>query len=197
MRSDEILHRVQNDRRFCVTMKLRLRPTLLDDLDYVLSLEHAAENLPFITPWERTQHDAAVRFPDFRHFIIEAGEEWSASPAAGFVILQGCRNPHKNLELKRIVIEKKGAGAGRACVKLLTRMAFEDFGAHRFWLDVKSNNARAKHIYATEGFREEGTLRECLKHGDEWLSLTVHAMLESEYRAQHKLSALLKKSHTL
>lgn len=169
-------------------MKLRLRPTLLDDLDYVLTLERAPENLPYITPWERTQHDAAIRFPDFRHFIIEAGDDWSASPAVGFVILQGCRSPHKNLELKRIVIEKKGQGLGNACVKLLKRMAFDDFGAHRFWLDVKSNNQRAKHIYATQGFREEGSLKECLKQGNEWLSLCVMAMLEHEYRAQQALN---------
>jgi diamine N-acetyltransferase len=164
-------------------MKLRLRPTLLDDLDYVLTLERAPENLPFITPWDRTQHDAAVRFPDFRHFIIEAGDAWSASPAVGFVILQGCRSPHKNLELKRIVIEHKGQGIGRACVNLLTRMAFDDFGAHRFWLDVKSNNQRAQHIYESAGFKREGMLRECLKQDDEWLSLTVLSLLEREYRA--------------
>ncbi len=177
-------------------MKLRLRPTLLDDLDYVLTLERAPENLPFITPWERTQHDAAIRFPDFRHFIIEAGNEWSASPAVGFVILQGCRSPHKNLELKRIVIEKKGVGLGRTCVTQLTRMAFEDFGAHRFWLDVKSNNARAKHIYETLGFREDGVLRECLKQGDAWLSLTVLSILESEYRMQQAAHDTALSTHT-
>jgi RimJ/RimL family protein N-acetyltransferase len=162
-------------------MKLRLRPTLLDDLDYVVSLERAPENLPFITPWERTQHEAAVRFPDFRHFIIEAGDDWAAS---GFAILIGLRNPHKNLELKRIVVADKGRGIGRACVRRLARMAFEDFGAHRFWLDVKSNNARARHIYLSEGFREEGVLRECLRGDEGWLSLSVLSMLDSEFRAR-------------
>ena len=53
--------------------RVRLRPTMQSDLDYVLSLEQDPANLPFITPWERTQHEAAIRFPDFRHFIIEAG----------------------------------------------------------------------------------------------------------------------------
>lgn len=177
-------------------MKLRLRPTLLDDLDYVLTLERAPENLPYITPWDRTQHDAAVRFPDFRHFIIEAGDEWSASPAVGFVILQGCRSPHKNLELKRIVIEKKGLGLGRACVNLLMRMAFDDFGAHRFWLDVKSNNTRAQHIYESVGFKREGMLRECLKQGDTWLSLTVLSMLESEYRVLQSAQDMHLATHT-
>ena len=52
---------------------VRLRPTMLSDLDFVISVEQDAANLPFITPWERTQHEGAVRFPDFRHFIVEAG----------------------------------------------------------------------------------------------------------------------------
>ena len=64
----------------------------VSDLDFVLSVEQDAANLPYITPWERTQHEGAVRFPDFRHFIVEAGAGW---PSSGFVILQGCRNPHR------------------------------------------------------------------------------------------------------
>ena len=82
--------------------RVRLRPTMLSDLDFVTSVETDARNLPFITPWERTQHEGAVRFPDFRHFIVEAGADYEA---AGFVILQGCRNPHGSVELKRIVLQ--------------------------------------------------------------------------------------------
>ena len=70
--------------------QLRLRPTMLSDLDFVIGVERDAANLPFITPWERTQHEGAVRFPDFRHFIVEAGP---GTQAIGFVILQGCRSP--------------------------------------------------------------------------------------------------------
>ena len=62
-----------------------------------------------------------MRFPDFRHFIVEAGEHYASD---GFVILQGCRSPHRNVELKRIVLQTKGEGLGRACVRLLKRMAF-------------------------------------------------------------------------
>jgi diamine N-acetyltransferase len=117
-----------------VSTHLRLRPTMLSDLDYVQTVETDPANLPFITPWERTQHEGAVRFPDFRHFIVEAGDSWER---AGFVILQGCRSQHKGVELKRIVLQPKGKGIGRACVRLLKRMAFADLRAHRFWLDVK------------------------------------------------------------
>ena len=164
-------------------LKVRLRPTMLSDLDFVQSVEEDPANRPFITPWERIQHEGAIRFPDFRHFIAEAGEGW---PSAGFVILQGCRNPHGSVELKRIVIQPKGLGYGRALVRLLAEMAFRDLGAHRFWLDVKSANARALALYRSEGFVEEGRLRESVKSGDGWQSLVVMSMLREEHAARQE-----------
>jgi RimJ/RimL family protein N-acetyltransferase len=163
------------------TTRLRLRPTLLSDLDYVISVEQDEHNQPFITPWERTQHEGAVRFPDFRHFIIEAGVGFEP---AGFVILQGCRNPHGSVELKRIVLQPKGHGLGRACVRHLKQMAFRDLKAHRFWLDVKTLNVRAHALYLSEGFVEEGRLRESVRVAGGYDSLIVMSLLDREYQAR-------------
>jgi RimJ/RimL family protein N-acetyltransferase len=164
---------------------LRIRPTMLSDLDFVVSVEQDDRNLPFITPWERTQHEGAIRFPDSRHFIVEAGDDWART---GFVILQGCRSPNRSVELKRLVLQTQGRGLGRACVRLLKPLAFRDLHAHRFWLDVKSRNTRALHLYAREGFVEEGRLRESLRLGgdgaDEWETMIVMAMLDREYEAR-------------
>jgi diamine N-acetyltransferase len=174
--------------------RLRLRPTMLSDLDFVIRVENDAQNLPFITPWDRTQHEGAVRFPDFRHFIVEAGEGYDS---AGFVILQGCRNPHGSVELKRVVLQPKGQGLGRECVRQLKRMAFRDLRAHRFWLDVKQLNTRALALYQSEGFVEEGRLRESVRvmvdgvgadgatHGVVgYDSLIVMSLLDREYAAR-------------
>lgn len=175
---------------------VRLRPTLLSDLDFVTGVEQDLRNRPFITPWERMQHEGAVRFPDFRHFIVEAGPGFEAT---GFVILQGCRNPHGSVELKRIVLQDKGHGQGRACVRLLKRMAFRDLRAHRFWLDVRSLNQRALRLYASEGFVEEGRLRESVRVGLDpaegeaagapggaagYDTLIVMSLLDREYQAR-------------
>jgi diamine N-acetyltransferase len=164
------------------TPNVRLRPTMLSDLDFVISVEQDPRNRPYITPWERTQHEGAVRFPDFRHFIVEAGAEWSA---AGFVILQGCRNPHRSIELKRMVLApaRQGRGAGRTCLRLLAQMAFQDLGAHRFWLDVKALNVRAQALYRSEGFVEEGRLRESVRTDSGYDSLIVMSMLAHEHAA--------------
>ncbi|HUP07554.1 MAG TPA: GNAT family protein [Caldimonas sp.] len=164
-------------------LDLRLRPTMQSDLEFVLSVEQHPANRPFITPWDRTQHEGAIRFPDFRHFIVEAGAGY---PSAGFVILQGCRNPHGSIELKRMVLspEVQGHGYGRLIIRVLVRMAFRDLGAHRFWLDVKSRNVRAQAVYRGEGFVEEGRLRESVRVEGGWDSLVVMSMLAGEHEAR-------------
>lgn len=164
------------------TPRVRLRPTLQSDLDFVLSLERDPSNLPAITPWERTQHEAAIRFPDFRHFIVEAGQ---ALEAAGFVILIGCRNPHQVLELKRMVIQTKGQGLGRAALRMSKKLAFDELGAQRFWLDVKQTNQAAQTFYRSEGFVLEGCLRDAVRlAGGGRDSLLVMAMLAHEFQAR-------------
>ena len=158
--------------------RVRLRPTMQSDIEFVLTIERDPENLPFITPWERTQHEAAIRFPDFRHFIIEAGEDLAP---AGFLILIGCKSPHQSLELKRMVVQSKGGGFGRAALRVAKKVAFDDLGAHRFWLDVKTHNTRAKALYDSEGFVVEGTLRESVKTAAGFDSLIVMSMLQGEF----------------
>jgi len=161
-----------------VPARARLRPTMQSDLEFVLSLERDPVNLPYITPWERTQHEAAIRFPDFRHFVIEGGD---ALQAVGFLILIGCRSQNQSLELKRMVIQAKGQGFGRAALRVAKKVAFDDLGAHRFWLDVRTHNARAKGLYESEGFVLEGTLREAVRGTGGFDSLAVFSMLRAEF----------------
>lgn len=173
-------------------LRVHLRPTMLSDLDYVVSVEQDGANRPFITPWERTQHEGALRFPDSRHFIVELARDAAAAEPqferAGYVILQGCRNPNRSVELKRIVLQPKGLGLGRHCVRLLKQLAFTQLHAHRFWLDVKGLNTRALALYASEGFVEEGRLRESVRvsveGADGYDSLIVMSMLDREYQAR-------------
>ena len=163
--------------------RVRLRPTMQSDIEFVLSLEQDPENLPFITPWERTQHEAAIRFPDFRHFIVEAGPDLDA---AGFVILIGCRSQNQSLELKRMVVRTKGQGTGRATLRVVKKVAFDDLGAHRLWLDVKRRNERAQALYASEGFVVEGVLRESVRIAGGFESMVVMSMLQGEFVQRRK-----------
>ena len=82
------------------------------------------------------------------------------------------------------MLQPKGRGLGRLCVRLLKRMAFRDLHAHRFWLDVKTLNTRAHALYASEGFVEEGRLRESVKLAEGYDTLIVMSLLDREYDAR-------------
>jgi RimJ/RimL family protein N-acetyltransferase len=79
------------------------------------------------------------------------------------------------------VIQDKGAGFGRAALRVAKKVAFDDLGAHRFWLDVKKRNTRAKALYDSEGFIVEGVLRESVRVENGFESLVVMSMLQPEF----------------
>ena len=133
-------------------MTIRLRPTTPDDLDWVLDAEAHRENAPFVTQWTRAQHAAALDHPDMRHLVVETVPD---GRAVGYVILAGLAGARDGAELRRIVVTDKGRGYGRETLRLIKTMAFRDLGAPRLWLDVRTNNPKAKRLYEEVGFVED------------------------------------------
>ncbi|MCX6127393.1 MAG: GNAT family protein [Proteobacteria bacterium] len=161
--------------------QITLRRASEADIDFIVTAEVAPDNTPFIGRWPRSQHIANLGNGTFSYLIIE--RQKPDSPL-GYVILEGLKDENRSLNIKRIVVVEKGLGIGRAAIQQIKNLAFSKFQAHRLWLDVKTFNDRAKHIYETEGFKIEGTLRDCIKNGDQYESLTVLSILESEFTSQ-------------
>ena len=159
---------------------IKLRTTREEDLDFVLEAERAEANRDFVGQWSREQHRALFTNSDSAHLLFETVAE---RKPVGFAIVNGLQNPDQSVELMRIVVTDKGRGYGREAIRLIKKLAFEETGAHRLWLDVKSHNRRARHVYEAEGFITEGTLRECLKAGEVYESLVVMSILRSEYKS--------------
>ena len=163
-------------------MKIRLRPTIEADLDFVLGAEQAAENRAFVGAWTREQHRAALESEFLSHLVIENAD----GERVGYVILAGLADSNESIEFRRIVVTEKNRGYGKEALREIKKLAFEGLKAHRLWLDVKKANARARHIYETEGFQTEGVLRECLKTENSYESLVVMSMLRGEYERRSK-----------
>jgi RimJ/RimL family protein N-acetyltransferase len=161
---------------------IHLRPTIEKDLPFVLAAERAEDNRKYVAQWTQAMHEAALTNTDLRHLIIERLDDRTP---VGYLILAGLDSPHQNIEFRRIVITEKGKGYGRDTLRLVKQFAFERQGANRLWLDVKDHNTRARKLYQSEGFIEEGTLRECFKTEDGFESLVIMSMLQSEYKAAH------------
>lgn len=159
--------------------RIRLRHTNRADLDFVLLAEQAPENRAFVGQWTRLQHQLAFSGRRNLHLIVESVV---VDKPIGYLILSDLKDANQSINLKRIVITEKGQGYGHFTLQLVKQLAFEKLKAHRLWLDVKDFNQRARHLYEAEGFKVEGTLRECLKVGDNFESLVIMSILRSEYQ---------------
>ena len=157
---------------------ITLRLTEENDLDFVISSEQEPDNAQFVGHWTKQQHLDALHNTDVLHIIIE---DSITCKSYGYVIMVGLENVNRSIEFKRIVICEKGKGIGREAIKLIKKITFEQLMAHRLWLDVKGKNYRAQNIYKSEGFKEEGVLRDCIFCDDNYESLIVMSMLEKEY----------------
>ena len=155
-----------------------IRLTVEADLDTILAMERSDENTPFIRQWSREKHLGAIADTNIGYFVIQAADD---GRIIGYIILIGLENPDRSVEFKRIVINEKGNAYGRAAVRFIKKLVFEELGFNRLWLEVLENNERAYQLYKSEGFVDEGVHRECLRQGERYLSLIVMSMLRDEY----------------
>lgn len=158
-----------------------LRSTAESDLDAVAAAEAEEDARRWIGDTSLNWHRNAMQDPDQEHLIVSI-----AGHTAGFVVLAGLANPHRSVELRRILVgaEHRGRGLGRQAFRAAVDRAFEH-GAHRVWLDVKEANRKARDLYESEGFTEEGLLREEMQEQDgSWASVLVMSQLETERQAR-------------
>lgn len=133
--------------------------------------------LIFIFPNTKEEHFKLIGDPNIEHLLLKD----KSNNLIGFVILAGVLNQNKSIEFRRIVIDKKGKGYGRRAIIEMKKYCFEELHCHRLWLDVLETNERARHLYLSEGFIEEGKLRDCILKGDEYISLIIMSILADEY----------------
>ncbi|MEP6622207.1 MAG: N-acetyltransferase [bacterium] len=157
---------------------VRLRPTTDADLDFVVKAESDPGTRSFIVAWPRHRHVLALHDADIAHCIAED----ETQRPVGFVIVAGVTNSDSSIEFRRIVVVDTGRGYGRSIVRIVKELAFHELKAHRLWLDVKAHNDRARALYKSEGFTEEGMLRECIRGPAGFESLVVMSLLHDELR---------------
>ncbi len=159
---------------------MRLRPAAESDLRFVLDAEADLEAAPFINRWSAERYRLAIAVDDEEALIVLEGDE-----PLGFVLLAGLEDENDAVELRRIVVVRRGEGVGRRALGLVLERAFGDLGAHRVWLDVKPHNERARRAYRAVGFVEEGVMRDAHSApGGGRESLVLMSMLAPEWRAR-------------
>jgi diamine N-acetyltransferase len=157
---------------------IRLREATEADIPWIVETECMPEFRTSVGRWTSDEHASAMRDPDTRYFMVA---DDSAEPL-GYAILRGLKSGHSNIELKRIAMRSPGHGTGKQALRLVVKKVFDEFGAHRLWLDVFQTNLRAQHVYRSFGFCQEGVLREAVYRDDEYHSLFLMSLLDREYR---------------
>ena len=155
---------------------IQLRKTTPEDLPVVMEMENHADNRDFVTQNSLERHLAIIAGPHEEHLkVIDENNKM-----IGYVILIGLENPNKIIELRRLVIAEKGKVYGRETLRLIKKYCFEQLGTHRLFLDVVEDNLRAQNLYRSEGFVQEGLLREAHKTETGYKNLLLLSILQHE-----------------
>ena len=162
--------------------RLLLRLAEEKDLDYIISLEYAQENLKYIVPFDREKHLEAIK--DNLRVMDIIVEEKNSGESVGYFMVNGLDNEANELEWTHVVIGKKGVGYGHEAMKILKAWSFEEKKAHRAWVDCKDYNDRALHLYESEGMIREGLIRETLLTDGVYENLVILGILDREYFAR-------------
>ncbi len=157
---------------------MRFRNATPKDAPEIRALEKQPEYRTLIGSWPEERHLKTLAEPDAVYIVAEDEQ----GRIAAFAILQGLQSEHRSVELKRIVVGIPNQGIGRKLLNEVAERAFDEYGAHRLFLDVFVTNDRARHVYRSFGFREEGIMREVFYRDGAYHSLVLMSLLENEYR---------------
>jgi ribosomal protein S18 acetylase RimI-like enzyme len=129
-------------------MPVTLRPSTPADLAWITGLERRADHLEAIGQWSDAEHlDAIHRRNGREHWIIERD-----SRPAGYLIAYDCRAKGAGIYVKRILVDEKERGTGKAALAAFLADAFARPGVDVAWLIVRNGNDRARAVYEALGF---------------------------------------------
>ncbi len=162
--------------------RLRLRKATEKDLDFIIDLEYAEDNLPYIVPFDRDFHTNIVTRGEASMDVIV--EEVATGEPVGYFLVAGLKTDAKEMEWTHVIIAKKGMGYGHEAMQLIKKWCFVVKKFHRAWLDCKDYNERALHLYESEGMVREGLIRETIITNGKYENLVILGILDREYEAR-------------
>ena len=160
-------------------MTITLRLADASDIAFIMACERRPEYEHFVGRWAEEKHRAVMADKEFRYLVAS-----DASGALGFAILHETWLRPQNLYLKRVAVHDAGKGHGKRLLAALTDWVFAETGTHRFWLEVIEANPRARHVYHSLGWAEEGIVREGFEDKGARGTFVQMSILKSEWRGQ-------------
>ena len=147
------------------------------DFTAIMDIERKPEFRSFIGVWPEAEHIQTFTSADAAYWVIAD----DCGDIQGYCIVLGLCSEHKSVELKRIAVASPGNGIGKQLFRAVCETLFREHGAHRIWLDVFEQNVRARHVYRSFGFRDDGLLREAIHQNGRYYSLVLMSVLGHEF----------------
>jgi RimJ/RimL family protein N-acetyltransferase len=142
-------------------VNLTLRAAAAGDLEAIMAIERRPGFELWVGRSSAEEHRAMMDDANSAYLVGEANGE-----VVAFAILRDLSDPHGNRYLKRVAVTRPDEGLGGAFLERVIDWTFNRAGAHRFWLDCFSHNARAQRVYEKLGFTRDGMLREAYLGAD-------------------------------
>jgi RimJ/RimL family protein N-acetyltransferase len=119
--------------------------------------------------------------------IADGGEDrkWALDvpgidTAAGFTALYGLDRQIAPEVGILLAPPARGRGLAAQALRLTVEQAFEALGAHRVYARILSSNDASRHVFASLGFRQEGTLRAHVRRGETLIDVELWGLLRDE-----------------
>jgi RimJ/RimL family protein N-acetyltransferase len=157
------------------TDSLELTRGTENDIPFVMAAERLPGYEQLVGRWSEAQHRAALA--DSRHAYFIARLQ---SADVGFAIVRDWDSAEHVTCIKRMAVANPGQGHGRTLLAALVERIFRDTDAHRIWLGVFPDNARAQRAYEAVGFKAEGLARGSAFFGGVHRDELVMALLRTE-----------------
>jgi diamine N-acetyltransferase len=154
-----------------------VRRAAQEDLAAVMRIERIPEFRSLVGSWSEAEHTQTFSSPNAGYWVITG----QCGAVEGFCIVRGLCSEQRSVELKRIAVATPSVGFGRKLLSTVCKTLFADCGTHRIWLDVFEQNDRARRVYRSFGFREDGLLREAVYRDGMWHSLVLMSVLDREF----------------
>ena len=163
--------------------RLQIRRADLNDLKFILDLQVKPENIKFIVPFDEEFHTKILKSNCAEKMDVIVEERDTLNPV-GYFMLSELDNPHNKVEFTQGIIDKKGRGYGRETFNLLLKWSFDVKNFHRVFLDCKTYNEVAIHLYENLGFKREGIMRDVICTNGVYEDLILFGILKNEYSAK-------------
>ena len=80
-----------------------------------------------------------------------------------------------------ILESQRQKGHAQNSLRLLVQYAFEHLGLNQLWAEIPETNGISLSIFEAVGFVETGTLRQWIRHQDEWVNAKWVQCLRTEF----------------